>query len=87
MAHRAVLYTKEGCCLCDRAREVLRRLQAEFDLEIEEVEITRDPALEAQYGYTIPVVVIDGRHRFESKIAEYYLRKVLVPPRRWPWQR
>lgn len=87
MAHRAVLYTKEGCCLCDRAREVLRRLQAKFDLEIEEVEITRDPALEAQYGCTIPVVVIDGRHRFESKIAEYYLRKVLVPPRRRPWQR
>jgi len=87
MTHSAVLYTKEGCCLCDRAREVLRRLQTEFDLEVEEVEITRDPALEEQYRYTIPVVVIDGKHKFESKIAEYYLRKVLVPSRRWPWQR
>lgn len=87
MAHKAVLYTKEGCCLCDRARDVLRRLQGEFDLAIEEVEITRDPALEAEFGYIIPVVVIDDRHRFESKIAEYYLRKVLVPKSRWPWQR
>lgn len=81
MTHTAVLYTKEGCCLCDRAKEVLRRLQGEFDLEIEEVDITRDGVLYEQYQYVIPVVVIDGKHRFESKIAEYYLRRVLATRR------
>lgn len=78
MAHDVVLYTKEGCCLCDRAKAVLHRLQADFELAIEEVDITGDAALYEQYRYTIPVVVIDGTHRFEpTKIAEYYLRRVL----------
>ncbi len=88
MTHTVVLYSKEGCCLCHRALELLRRLQPEFDLQIEEVDITTDPALEERYRYLIPVVIIDGKHRFESKIAEYYLRKVLEPERgrRWPWQ-
>ena len=85
MTHSAVLYTKEGCCLCDHARGILHRLQAEFDLSIEEVDITGDPVLEEKYGWIIPVVVIDGQHSFESKITEYYLRKVLVLRRRWPW--
>lgn len=87
MAHTVVLYTRDGCCLCDRAREVLRRLQTDFELEIEEVEISQDPTLEARYGQVIPVVIIDGRHKFESKIAEHYLRRALSAPRRWPWQR
>ncbi len=78
MTHIAVLYTKEGCCLCDRAREVLRRLQREFDIEIRESDITLDGDLFEQYRYIIPVVIMDGRHRFEpNKIAEFHLRKVL----------
>jgi glutaredoxin len=84
-----VLYTREGCHLCERAKVVLDRLQAEFSLEIQEVDISTDDALLAEYGEIIPVVVIDGRHRFEpNKIAEFHLRKVLsAPARRWPWQR
>lgn len=78
MNHVAVLYTKDGCCLCDRAREVLHRLQREFEIEIQESDITHDPGLFEQYRYIIPVVIIDGRHRFEpNKIAEFHLRKVL----------
>jgi glutaredoxin len=90
--HTAVLYTKEGCCLCERARQLLSRLQGEFAIEVEEVDITSDPRLYEQYRYTIPVVVIDGRHRFEpNKLAEFYLRRALEPQRhaerRWPWHR
>lgn len=76
--HTAVLYRREGCCLCERARKLLDRLRGEFNLEIEEVEITSDPELYQQYRYVIPVVVIDGRHRFEpNKLAELYLRRAL----------
>lgn len=80
MTHTAVLYTKEGCCLCDRARAVLSRLQQHFDLSVEEVDIEGDATLYERYRYVVPVVVIDGKHRFESKIAEYYLRRALVEP-------
>ncbi len=86
--HTAVLYTKEGCHLCERAREVLRRLQGDFSLEVQEIDITGDPELYEQYRYTIPVVVIDGLRRFEAnKIAELYLRRALESGKsRWPWK-
>ena len=78
MKHWVVVYTKEQCSLCDKAKALLHRLQSEFDLVIEEVDITRDPALFELYQYTIPVAVVDGCHRFEAtKIAEHYLRRVL----------
>lgn len=84
--HTALLYTKEGCHLCERAKEILLRLQGQFSLEIREVDITRDEALFEQYRYTIPVVVVDGEHRFEAnKIAEHNLRKVMEQDKaRWP---
>ncbi len=91
MSHRVVLYTKEGCCLCDRAKQVLDRLKEEFALDIEEVDIAEDPALLERYGYVIPVVVIDGKLTLESKITEFYLRKALASAqpesKHWPWHR
>jgi len=87
--HTAVLYTRDGCHLCERAKVLLSRLQADFQMEIREVDIAVDEALLAEYGEIIPVVVINGRYRFEpNKIAEHHLRKVLsATARRWPWQR
>ncbi len=76
--HNVVLYTKEGCCLCERAREVIRRLQPDFDLAVKEIDITGRPSLFEQYRYKIPVMVIDGQHEFEpNKIAEHYIRRTL----------
>lgn len=92
MTHNVILYKREGCCLCERARKILGQLQGEFALAIQEIDITTDPELYQQYRYTVPVVVIDGEHRFEpNKLAEFYLRRVLETSernrRRWPWQR
>ncbi len=89
MAHVAVLYTKDGCHLCERAREVLHRLESDFELEVKEVDITTSSDLYERYRYEIPVVVIDGRHQFEAnKIAEHYLRKALSNAgAKWPWRR
>ena len=56
------LYTRPGCHLCDRARDVLEAAGIAF----EEVDITTDPALEAEYGVLIPVVEQEGRQLFEA---------------------
>ena len=56
------LYTRPGCHLCDRARDVLEAAGIAF----EEVDITTDPALEAEYGTLIPVVEQEGRQVFEA---------------------
>jgi glutaredoxin len=55
------LYGKPGCCLCDEARDVLAALRPRLAFELEEVDITRDPALERAYRERIPVVAIDGQ--------------------------
>jgi glutaredoxin len=90
--HTAVLYTREGCCLCDRARAVLLRLQQEYNLQFQEVDIAGDPRLLDRYQFTIPVVLLDGELEFgPTKIAEHYLRRALDAGRErkrsWPWSR
>jgi glutaredoxin len=56
------LYSRPGCHLCDNARAVLQAAGIAF----EEVDITADPALEAEYGVFIPVVEQGGRQLFEA---------------------
>ncbi|MGH2704182.1 MAG: glutaredoxin family protein [Actinomycetota bacterium] len=59
---RIVFYTRRGCPLCDKARSALQAAGLRFD----EVDIGSDPGLEAEYGWTIPVVEVDGRPVFEA---------------------
>jgi glutaredoxin len=54
------LYGKPGCCLCDEAREAVGAVRARYEFDLEEVDITRDAALEREYRERIPVVAIDG---------------------------
>jgi VanZ family protein/glutaredoxin len=55
------LYTKRQCHLCTEARAVLRRIAAEVPLEIREVDVGSDPALERTYGSEVPVILAGGR--------------------------
>lgn len=76
-AHRVVLYGKEDCSLCDKARVILERLQKDYPLAIEEVDITEDAELVQRYQYLIPVVHIDGHVAAVSKVSEVWLRQQL----------
>ena len=55
-----VLYSAEGCHLCEKARAVLSESGAAF----EEVDIGGNPQLEAVYREWLPVVEIDGQRAF-----------------------
>jgi glutaredoxin len=59
------LYGKPGCHLCDDAREAVSAVRARRAFELEEVDITLDPALHRRYGERIPVLSIDGEEAFE----------------------
>ena len=59
-----VLYTAQGCHLCERARAVIEGLRAELEFELREVDITGDPELEAAYREWLPVVEIGGERAF-----------------------
>ena len=71
------LYGKAGCCLCDEAKEALAAVRADRPFELEEVDVSIDPALNRVYGERIPVVAVDGEELFEYHVDERLLRQRL----------
>jgi len=76
-----VLYTREGCHLCDAmAAEVERARRdglARTPFELRAVDIDTDPALVAEHGLSIPVLCIEGRPAFKGRLtAEDFARKL-----------
>jgi glutaredoxin len=59
------LYGKPGCHLCDEARAVVTEALAGRNVDLEEVDVTLDPALEHRYGERIPVLAVDGEELFQ----------------------
>ena len=72
-----VLYGRDGCCLCQDAREVLERVRRRRDFELSERDIAQDEALHRAYLERIPVVTIDGVEAFELVIDEAELERRL----------
>jgi glutaredoxin len=72
------LYGKPGCHLCEEAQQVVADVRSRHQFELEEVDITRDPALEALYRERIPVVKIDGEEVLELVIEATLLEQALA---------
>jgi len=65
--HAVTLYSRDGCCLCDEARELLVGVRERHPdtLSIHELDIDTDDRLLRAYLERIPVVTIDGQEAFE----------------------
>lgn len=68
-----VLYTRDGCHLCEDAQQVL----CDFGLMPRLVDIDADKALRSRFDTCVPVVEIDGRVRFRGKIEPRLLRRII----------
>ncbi len=79
---RVVVYGAAGCSLCERGLAVVRRLQAELGFELEEIDISGVPELEAEYREWLPVVEIDGRRRFTYYVQPDALRRAVAQAER-----
>jgi glutaredoxin len=75
-----VLYGRDGCCLCDEAREVLERVRARQPFALVERDIDADEALLRAYLERIPVIAIDGVEVFELFVDESELERRLSVP-------
>jgi glutaredoxin len=71
------LYGKPGCHLCDDARATVRRVRAQRPFELEEVDVSLDPAMHREYGERIPVLALDGVELFEFHVEEAVLLQQL----------
>jgi glutaredoxin len=72
-----VLYGRDGCCLCDDAREILLRVRARHPFVLEDRDIDQDDELLRAYLERIPVVTIDGVEQFELFVDEAELERRL----------
>ena len=70
---RIQLLTRPGCHLCDVAKEALARIGEPWV----EVDIERDPELDAEYGDRIPVILLDGKEHGYWRVEEERLRRDL----------
>jgi glutaredoxin len=72
-----VLYGRDGCCLCNDAREILLQVKARRPFVLEERDIDKDEKLLRAYLERIPVVTIDGVEQFELFVDESELERRL----------
>ena len=76
---RLVFYTREGCCLCQDALAIVRRVGSNhpgaFQLELRDIEA--DQTLLRRYLERIPVLEIDGAAAFELFVDESELERRL----------
>ena len=71
------LYTKPGCHLCDEMKSVLVAAAAGLELELREIDISRDADLLDEYGEDIPVLWINGQKAAKHRASEAELRRRL----------
>jgi glutaredoxin len=67
-----VLYTRQGCHLCEEALDLLR----DEGLEPQLVDIDQDDELRARFDTCVPVVQVDGRIRFRGRVNRVLLRRL-----------
>lgn len=60
MATRVVLYTRQGCHLCDDARAVVAQVCESLGQEWVQCDVDADKALRERFGDEVPVVTVDG---------------------------
>jgi glutaredoxin len=75
---RVVLYTKEGCSLCDKMKQEMRRADVKELYTLEEVDIEKDAGLFDKYRYEIPVLFINGAEAFRHRLTAEGFREYLT---------
>ena len=70
---RLTLYYREGCHLCEEMLQALRGLQPSLRIELELVDIDRDPLLMQRYDELVAVL-----GQGEAEICHYYLDEVAL---------
>ena len=81
MSHEpvVVLYSRDGCHLCDEARASILAVRAELpEFELRDVDIESDARLHAAYLERIPVIEVDGEVVSELGLDRGALERALV---------
>jgi glutaredoxin len=72
------VYTREQCCCCHKALDLIKEYQRRHRFAIREVDIDADPALVERYDTTVPVVAVAGKVRFKGVVNPFLFERLLV---------
>jgi hypothetical protein len=75
---RVTLFGRDGCHLCDDAREVLLRVREELPFSLEEVDIESSDDLLRRYLERIPVVSLNDEELYDFFVDEADLKARLA---------
>ena len=74
---QVVMYTRQGCHLCEDAWKILEDLRSRYALELEAVDIDGDPELVRLHGERVPVIVVEGKERCWGRVNRVLLERTL----------
>jgi hypothetical protein len=59
-------------------KALVQKVSRTIPLALEEIDISTDPSLEAQYGLEIPVLIVEGKKAAKYRIEEGALIRILT---------
>jgi len=76
-AVEVVLYTRQGCHLCEDALAPLEQARRRYGFRLTLRDVDTDAAWKAAFGEEVPVVEVDGKVRFRGRINVVLLTRLL----------
>jgi len=74
---QVVMYTREGCHLCETAWRHLEEAQRRYGFALTAQDVDADSVLVAEHGNCVPVVVVDGKVRSRGQVNPVLLERLL----------
>jgi len=74
---QVVLYTRERCSLCEKAKAVILAVRREVAFDFREVDIGWSGDLYEDYKHDIPVIEVDGQRAFKYRVELSELKERL----------
>jgi len=71
------ILTKNGCCLCDDIKEIVKRVLPDYPVKLVMTDIESDRGLYKKFKGRIPILKINGIESFVYKANESTLRHKL----------
>lgn len=74
---RVVVYSRQGCHLCEAAEATVARVAAERGVDWARVDVDADPELVRRFSDMVPVTFVDGRQHDFFRVTEQRLLAAL----------
>jgi glutaredoxin len=72
-----LLYTRQGCHLCEAAWAILDEARRRYGFTLETVDVDTSQELVGQFGTCVPVVTVNGKLRFRGNLNRVLLQRLL----------